>query len=71
MKQNEMDIADVLRVITTCCSLHNVYIHGDTFVETWLEVPQLQQPNSVNTLVVSCSQSKDIRDTLVQNFSTL
>ena len=45
MKQNDMDIAHVPQVIATCCILHNICeIHGDTFVDTWLDSSELLQP---------------------------
>lgn len=65
MKQNDKDIAHVPQDCYIC------EIHGDTFVDIRLEGPELTQPTSVATPVVASSQSKGIRITLVERFSTL
>jgi hypothetical protein len=72
IKQNEMDISRVPQVITACCILHNICeVHGDAFAETWLEGPDLMQPNPVTAPQAACSQAKQIRDILVQYYTTL
>ena len=63
MKQNDMDVSHVPYVVTACCILHNICeIHGDTFVESWLERTQLDEPTS-NASQATTMQAKDIRDT--------
>ena len=38
MKQNDMHLSNVPKVITACCILHNICeIHGETFDNNWLE----------------------------------
>ena len=69
MKQNDMDVFHVPYVVTACCILHNICdIHGDTFVESWLERTQLDEPTS-NASQATTMQAKDIRDTLVDYFN--
>ena len=69
LRQNDMDIAHVPQVVTACCILHNMCeVHGDAFVDSWLEGARLEQPGCAATPVITSAHSKDIRDTLVQYF---
>ena len=69
LRQNNMDIARVPRVVTACCILHNMCeVHGDAFVDSWLEGARLEQPGCAATPVITSAHSRDIRDTLVQYF---
>lgn len=55
MKQNEMNTFRVPQSYAACCILHNsCEVHGDAFVETWLDGPQLLQPSPV---AAPCSNS--------------
>ena len=70
MNQNNMDVSHVPYVVTTCCILHNVCeIDGDTFVESWLERTQLDEPTSSANQATKM-QAKDIRHSLVDYFNT-
>ena len=71
MKQNDMEIAHVPQVVVACCILHNLCeVHGDTFNDTWLEDPRLEQPHSPSPSTIPASQAKALRDCLVQYFCT-
>ena len=60
MKQNEMDVSHVPYVVTTCCILHNTCeIHRYTFVESWVERTQLDEPSS-SASQATTMQAKDI-----------
>ena len=38
VKQNDMEVTHVPKVILACCILHNICeVHSDTFVSTWLD----------------------------------
>ena len=71
MKQNDMDTTRVPQVVLACCILHNICeIHGDSFINTWLECARDDQPSSTAIPVTGTSllpsQACIIRDTLVQ-----
>ena len=50
LKQNDMDVTSVPKVVTACCILHNVCeIHGDMFDDDWLEEShssELEEPSA-------------------------
>ena len=59
MKQNDMDVSHVPYVVTAYCILHNICeIHGDTFVESWLERTQLDEPTSNASQAIYIQQCK-------------
>ena len=53
LKQNDMQINNTVKVVIDCCILHNMYeIHGETFVDEWmneLESSTTQVDSYVNT----------------------
>ena len=71
IKQNDMEVQHVPNVVTACCILHNICeIHGSQFVESWMDDSSSQtQPTPSATTAVTSSQSRDIRNTLVQYFT--
>ena len=70
LKQNDMSISNVPNVIMACCILHNVCeVHGEAFNEVWLDDVHLDHPTSATTAITS-SAAEDIRNTLVQYYSS-
>ena len=70
-KQNDMEVSHVPQIVTACCILHNICeIHGNRFVDSWMDATtRLEQPTSTATPIVTSSQSKDIRDLLMQHLA--
>ena len=70
LKQNDMDVFNVPRVVLACCILHNICeIHGDTFSTVWLDTMTDDQPATIaiNTHTSqNTSPAVIIRDKLVQ-----
>lgn len=71
LKQNDMDIDNVPRVVLACCILHNVCeIHGETFNTTWLNDVMDEQPTTTsNPNTSQNTQAVAIRDILVQHMT--
>ena len=70
LKQNDMSISNVPHVIMACCILHNICeVHGEAFNEVWLDDVHSDQPTSATTTGTS-SAAEDIRNTLVQYYSS-
>ena len=72
IKQNDMDINNVPRVVLACCILNNICeIHGDTVLISWLDDTSENQPTSTppSASTARNAQASIIRDTLVQYMS--
>ena len=75
MKRNDMHIENIPTVITAACILHNICeVHGESFNESWLHEAEsgsnFSQPSTVTCPDGRSDRPKEIRDALVQHFSS-
>lgn len=70
MKQNDMVVHNVPKVIAACCILHNVCeVHGEVFDEEWLEEAQcsvLHNPATIVQEETDDADAQDIRNALME-----
>ena len=76
MKRNDMHMENIPTVITATCVLHNLCeVHGETFNESWLHEAEsgssFPQPSTITCPDSHSDRPKEIRDALVQHFSSL
>jgi len=65
LKQNDMVVTNVAKVVTACCILHNICeIHGETFSDSWFEEAHssvLEEPTPPYTAGNEDNDAQNIR----------